>query len=89
MCDHTNSTSPQAHGSGEPITLLGRLIIFGVWVYRGSLAFFLGGHCRYQPSCSQYMIDAVKKHGALRGGWRGIKRIGRCHPWGGSGYDPA
>ena len=44
--------------------------------------------CRYSPSCSQYMIEAVQKHGALKGGWLGIKRLGRCHPWGGHGYDP-
>lgn len=44
--------------------------------------------CRYSPSCSQFMIEAVQKHGALKGGWLGIKRLGRCHPWGGHGYDP-
>lgn len=44
--------------------------------------------CRYQPTCSQYMVDALKKHGPLKGLWLGSKRILRCHPWGGSGYDP-
>ena len=44
--------------------------------------------CRYAPSCSQYAIDALQKYGALRGGWLAIKRLMRCHPWGGSGYDP-
>ena len=44
--------------------------------------------CRYQPSCSQYTIEAVAKHGAIRGGWMALKRIGRCHPWGGHGFDP-
>lgn len=66
-----------------------RLIIFLVHVYRVTLAPFMGGHCRFHPSCSQYMIDAVNKHGPWRGTWRGIKRICRCHPFGGSGYDPA
>lgn len=60
-----------------------------VWVYRGTLGIFMGGHCRYQPTCSQYMLDAVAKYGPWRGGWKGIRRILRCHPWGGSGYDPA
>lgn len=46
------------------------------------------GVCRYRPTCSQYMIEAIKTHGIVRGGWLGVKRICRCHPWGGSGYDP-
>lgn len=44
--------------------------------------------CRYQPTCSHYMIEAIRKHGPIKGTWMGIKRISRCHPWGGSGYDP-
>lgn len=44
--------------------------------------------CRYTPTCSQYTIEALKEHGPINGGWMGIKRISRCHPWGGSGYDP-
>jgi uncharacterized protein len=44
--------------------------------------------CRYAPSCSEYAIEALKKYGVLRGGWLTIKRLMRCHPWGGSGYDP-
>ncbi|MFA9477180.1 membrane protein insertion efficiency factor YidD [Phycisphaerales bacterium AB-hyl4] len=70
-------------------TLLSKLVIFLVLVYRVTLGPFMGGHCRFQPTCSQYMIDAVHKHGPFRGGWRGLKRIARCHPLGGSGYDPA
>jgi len=44
--------------------------------------------CRYQPSCSAYAITALSRYGALRGGWLAVKRISRCHPWGGQGYDP-
>lgn len=44
--------------------------------------------CRYLPTCSQYSIEALQKHGLRKGGWLAIKRIGSCHPWGGSGYDP-
>ncbi|WP_344925783.1 membrane protein insertion efficiency factor YidD [Aquimarina addita] len=44
--------------------------------------------CRYQPTCSHYTVEALEKHGLWRGGWLAIKRIGSCHPWGGSGYDP-
>lgn len=49
---------------------------------------FLGGNCRYQPSCSEYAREAIARHGALKGGALAVRRIGRCHPWGGSGYDP-
>ena len=69
--------------------MFSRLIISMVLFYRVTLGALLGGHCRFQPTCSQYMIDAVQKYGALRGGWRGVKRILRCHPFGGSGYDGA
>jgi len=66
-----------------------RGLIFGVLLYRVTLGRFLGGQCRFQPTCSQYAIDAVVKYGAMRGGWKAVKRIGRCHPLGGRGYDPA
>jgi len=48
----------------------------------------LGPKCRFTPTCSQYAIEALKKHGLLKGGWFTIKRISRCRPGGGSGYDP-
>lgn len=66
-----------------------KLLITMVWLYRVTLGPLLGGRCRFEPSCSQYMIDAVHKHGAVRGGWRGVKRICRCHPFSKGGYDPA
>jgi len=44
--------------------------------------------CRYHPSCSQYAVEALGKHGAIKGGWLAIKRILRCNPWGGHGHDP-
>ena len=65
------------------------LVIRIVLLYRVTLGPFLGGHCRFHPTCSQYAIDAVHKHGALRGSWKTLKRILRCHPWSPGGYDPA
>jgi len=60
-----------------------------VMMYRALLSPIFGGQCRYVPTCSQYALDAINKYGPWRGGWRAIKRISRCHPWGGSGMDPA
>jgi putative membrane protein insertion efficiency factor len=59
-----------------------------VWLYRYAISPLLGAHCRFQPSCSAYAKDALLRYGAFKGGWLMLKRIGRCHPWGGSGYDP-
>jgi putative membrane protein insertion efficiency factor len=66
-----------------------RLFICLVHLYRATLGRFMGGHCRFHPTCSQYAIDALNKHGAWKGGWMTLKRIARCRPGGGSGYDPA
>ncbi|MBL4837728.1 MAG: membrane protein insertion efficiency factor YidD [Kordiimonadaceae bacterium] len=49
---------------------------------------YLGPRCRFQPTCSSYALEAVQQYGGLKGGWLAAKRIGRCHPWGGFGYDP-
>ncbi|MBK9151261.1 MAG: membrane protein insertion efficiency factor YidD [Saprospiraceae bacterium] len=64
------------------------IFIFPVKLYQKIISPMLGPHCRYQPTCSQYMIDAIQEWGVIRGIWLGIKRIGRCHPWGSSGHDP-
>lgn len=69
--------------------LLKWLLIHLVLLYRATLGRFLGGQCRYVPTCSQYAIDAVNKYGPWRGSWKAVKRIARCHPFGGKGYDPA
>jgi putative membrane protein insertion efficiency factor len=59
-----------------------------VWLYRNAISPLLGVNCRFQPTCSSYAEEALRTHGAFKGGWLALKRIGRCHPWGGSGYDP-
>lgn len=65
------------------------LLIHLILLYRVTLGRLLGGQCRFQPTCSQYAIDAIDKHGPIKGSWRAIKRIARCHPFSAGGYDPA
>jgi putative membrane protein insertion efficiency factor len=85
-----SKTDTDATARVGPIARLANAIIIAlVWVYRGTLGLVMGGHCRFHPSCSQYMIDAVRKYGPVRGVWRGIRRIGRCHPWSSGGIDEA
>ncbi|MFD2067345.1 membrane protein insertion efficiency factor YidD [Pontibacter silvestris] len=59
-----------------------------IWVYRNMISPLTPASCRYTPTCSQYAVDAVNKYGPFKGGWMALKRIGRCNPWGGNGYDP-
>ena len=59
-----------------------------VWAWRLIGAPLAGPICRYEPSCSAYALQAIDRHGPVRGGWLTLRRLGRCHPWGGSGYDP-
>lgn len=68
---------------------MARLLTLLILAYRATLGRFMGGHCRFHPTCSQYALDAIRKYGPAKGTWRTIKRIARCRPGGGSGYDPA
>ncbi|HXV73386.1 MAG TPA: membrane protein insertion efficiency factor YidD [Sphingomonadales bacterium] len=56
--------------------------------YQAGVSPYLPVSCRYQPTCSQYALEALEIHGGLKGTWLAIKRVGRCHPWGGQGFDP-
>jgi putative membrane protein insertion efficiency factor len=64
------------------------LFIFLIRLYQVLLSPLLGSNCRFHPTCSAYGVEAFRKWGALRGGWLTARRIARCHPWGGQGYDP-
>lgn len=74
------------------IAALGRLLAWPlialVGAYRVMLSPWLGNNCRFEPTCSAYALEALKKHGAFRGTWLTARRVARCHPWGSSGYDP-
>lgn len=63
-------------------------LIGAVRLYQLTLSHLIGGQCRFTPSCSVYFIEAVRKYGAIRGCWRGLRRIGRCHPFNPGGDDP-
>ena len=56
--------------------------------YQYLLRPLLGRNCRFLPSCSDYALEAIERHGAIRGGWFALRRVGRCHPWNPGGYDP-
>ena len=57
-------------------------------LYQITLSPLIGRQCRYQPTCSNYGLEAIRKHGPFKGGWLTLKRVLSCNPWGGSGYDP-
>jgi hypothetical protein len=74
------------------VKLLGKLLAWPllgiVWFYRFAISPLIGANCRFEPSCSTYALQALRRYGGIRGGWLVLRRMGRCHPWGGSGYDP-
>lgn len=67
---------------------LAHLIALPVRTYRLVASPWVGHGCRFQPTCSAYALEALERHGAFRGGWLTLRRICRCHPWGGHGHDP-
>ncbi len=70
------------------VRIPGNAIILMVRMYQVCISPVLGSNCRYQPTCSAYCIKAIKKYGAIRGGWKSTCRICRCHPFREGGYDP-
>lgn len=71
-----------------PSAALNMLLTGMVIIYRGAISPLFPPSCRYTPTCSQYALEALRRHGPFRGSWLALRRILRCHPWGGSGYDP-
>lgn len=74
------------------MNLAQHILLFALRLYRWfvspALTLLFGAACRYEPTCSMYAMEAVRRHGALRGGWLAVKRLSRCQPWGGCGCDP-
>ena len=68
--------------------LLTWIFIFLIRVYKGVISTLLPARCRYTPTCSEYGLQTIHKHGPFKGGWLTLKRIVSCHPWGGHGHDP-
>jgi hypothetical protein len=68
--------------------MIGKVLILIARGWQLGPSLILPPSCRYTPSCSAYAITAIERYGAFRGGWMAAKRLSRCHPWGGSGYDP-
>jgi putative membrane protein insertion efficiency factor len=64
------------------------LAVLPIRLYQWCISPLLPANCRYQPTCSAYAAEAIERHGLLRGGWLTLRRLSRCHPWGGFGYDP-
>ena len=64
------------------------LLIIPIKSYQIIISPLLGPSCRFTPTCSQYAVEAIQKYGPFKGSWLSFKRILKCHPWGGSGYDP-
>lgn len=81
-----------ADGLARPMTsdatLVQRLLVGLVRGYQVAFSPLYAGSCRYTPSCSAYAAEAIERHGALRGGWLAVRRLARCHPFGGHGFDP-
>ena len=67
---------------------MSRLLIFLIRIYQRALSPLIGQRCRFTPTCSQFGVEALQRHGAIKGTWLTIKRLGNCHPWGGYGYYP-
>ncbi|CAG0961665.1 Putative membrane protein insertion efficiency factor [Rhodocyclaceae bacterium] len=69
-------------------SLLAAPLILLVKLYQYAISPMLGRSCRFHPTCSEYAVEALQRHGALKGLWLAVRRIGRCHPWHPGGFDP-
>jgi len=83
-----NEGSGAAGSAPRKVSLFRRVAMFPIRVYIATLSWLLGGQCRFTPSCSRYGLEAIEKHGPIKGWWMAITRVLRCHPFTPGGYDP-
>lgn len=89
MVDRPLHGAEEAGGSSRVVRRAPRtVLVLLVRLYQVGLSPLLPSSCRYYPSCSAYAVEALERHGALRGGWLALRRIGRCHPFRPGGFDP-
>ena len=84
----TTAATAQACAAPRPRIVIARLLIALLRGYKRWISPLLGPRCRFVPTCSEYAMTAIARFGVLRGGWIGAKRLCRCHPFGGHGFDP-
>lgn len=85
MAEPGQTEDAGSHQRLSPLAMVGVGLVRG---YQLIISPYLAPRCRYQPTCSAYAIEALRLHGGLKGGWLALKRVARCHPWGGFGFDP-
>ncbi|MCA3450012.1 MAG: membrane protein insertion efficiency factor YidD [Rhodobacter sp.] len=85
---HGPCPGPRAWRTRAKVSPAAHILALPIRAYRLILSPWVGHGCRFQPTCSAYALEALDRHGALKGGWLVAHRLCRCHPWGGSGFDP-
>lgn len=87
-CDPPHAAEPVSDARGPVARVASAPFILAIRLYQAAISPFLGGHCRFYPSCSNYALAVYRSRDPLRASWLTLRRIGRCHPFGGAGYDP-
>ncbi len=83
-----SDAAPNTHAAPRWRWIANFPFILAIRLYQVTLSPLMAGHCRFIPTCSNYAIDAYRLHGPVRGTWLTLRRLARCHPWGGNGFDP-
>lgn len=84
----TPEEAPASHAASDPPSIPARILILPIRAYQRFISPALPPACRFTPTCSAYAVEAIARHGALKGGWLAVRRLARCHPWHPGGDDP-